>query len=154
MQIKNPIRPIVILDGSSKNFTFKVKIRLINIRYDWAEFQEISKLIFEPKLSFLKEIHKNDNFGEFLDFNEFILYMNSLKIEKLSFLCFPFKNDNLGLKMKILKFRGIQPSYDQISGQRLMQHFNGTKITKMNRKKYLSVYPNWNNYFFALYCNI
>ena len=33
MQIKNPIRPIVILDGSSKTFTFKVKIRLMNKRY-------------------------------------------------------------------------------------------------------------------------
>ena len=31
MQIKNPIRPIVILDGSSKK-TFKAKIRLMNSR--------------------------------------------------------------------------------------------------------------------------
>ena len=94
MQIKNPIRPIVILDGSSKNFTFKVKIRLINIRYDWAEFQEISKLIFEPKLSFLKEIHKNDNLGEFLDFNAFTLYMISLKMVILIMTIFVkiFKN--------------------------------------------------------------
>ena len=31
---------------------------------------------FKPKLSFLRENHKNDNWGQFLDFYEFTLYMN------------------------------------------------------------------------------
>ena len=41
-----------------------------------AEFRENYKTFnFEPKLSFLRENHKNNNKGEFLDFYEFTLYM-------------------------------------------------------------------------------
>ena len=33
--------------------------------------------IFKPEMSFLKANRINDNMGEFLDLNEFTLYMNS-----------------------------------------------------------------------------
>ena len=88
------------------------------------------------------ENHKNDNKVESFDFNEFTLnmifkifhennhYRNGhfqgnrknhikgefLKIREFSlvirFVTFPLKNVSFGLKMKVLKFHGIQPNYN------------------------------------------
>ena len=43
-------------------------------REDALLFRNFKILIFEPDLSFLREIHKNDNEGQFLDLNEFNLF--------------------------------------------------------------------------------
>ena len=37
-------------------------------------FQQDSNMIFKPKLSFSRENHENDNYGEFPDFHESTLY--------------------------------------------------------------------------------
>ena len=55
--------------------------------------------IFKPKLSFLMENQKNDNKSEFMDFNEFTLYVYDFSSKR-----------KLRLKMKILKFPGIHPN--------------------------------------------
>ena len=84
----------------------------------------------------MRENHRNDNKGESPDFHEFTLYMhfdyflemaipmmafNVKNFEKkvnlwksgmdpsYNFHDFSHKNDNLGLKMKVLKFLGIHP---------------------------------------------
>ena len=60
-------------------------------------FPKNSKIfIFQPKLTFLRENHKND--GELLDFYEFTLHMIFANF---------LKNVNLGLKIKNLKIRKI-----------------------------------------------
>ena len=41
--------------------------------------------IFKRWLSFLKENYKNDNWGEFLDFYKFTLYMNYDNFLKMAF---------------------------------------------------------------------
>ena len=59
-----------------------------------AEFRKISKF------SFLMENHINDNHGEFT-LGEFTLVINFVVFNQF---------DNLGLKLKVLKFLGIQPN--------------------------------------------
>ena len=88
--------------------------------------------IFEPKLSFLRENHKNDKWGEFPDFFELIniydfgdfqgmaIFVEHFKIIYVGwirknpsihpsyyFLWFSLENDNSGLNMNILKFLEI-----------------------------------------------
>ena len=62
--------------------------------------------IFKTELSFWRENHKNDNWIGFPDFHEFMKSGN-LRIFNQIFL----KNDNLGLKINILKFLGIQSNF-------------------------------------------
>ena len=45
------------------------------INLGWIRQKIFKIFIFNPKLSFLSENHKNDNQGEFLDLDEFTLYM-------------------------------------------------------------------------------
>ena len=71
-------------DIKRKSF-FQRATSKFNIKIDkWfvqAQFREISKFSVKPKLSFLREIHKNDNQDEFLDFYEFII---GIKIREIT----------------------------------------------------------------------
>ena len=49
----------------------------------------------KPKLSFLKKIHKNDNYGHLLDFKESTLHMNFAIFPKIAISAF--------LRVKFLK---------------------------------------------------
>ena len=104
--------------------------RTLIARLNSEKFQNFH---FKPKLLLLRVNHKNDNQGKFLDFYEFTLYMNFAIFQKLaipimtifmkilkiihrlkslksgnspwlSFLWCILKNDNIDLKMTVLKF--------------------------------------------------
>ena len=68
----------------------------------------------------MREHHKNAYYDKFPDFNEFILvriYRKFVKIQEftLDIISLIFvQNDNLGFQIKVLKFLGIQPSYEKI----------------------------------------
>ena len=75
------------------------------------------------------EIHKNDNKGEFLDINEFTLYMNLVIFVKMA-ISVKSSKTYIGW---IRKFPKIQPSYNFRDFPRNFKIFNDGKSQKLIR---------------------